>query len=209
MKAKTYRIETERLVIRCYEPGDAFILADAIAASLPELLPWIPWAKEGPEDEAAKMERVRWFRGRFDLGDDYTYGIFDKKNNNFIGSTGLHVRVGADAREIGYWISTEYSGKGYITEAVKALIKIAFEIEQMRRLEMHIDPRNIKSAKIPQKLGFTHEATLKKRYQLEGRPISDTMIWTLFKEDYENSDLKKTPIKAFDMVAREIPIFNT
>jgi RimJ/RimL family protein N-acetyltransferase len=208
VKAKTYKIETERLVVRCYEPGDAFKLADAIAASLPELLPWIPWAKEGEEDEAAKMERVRWFRGRFDMGEDYTYGIFDKKNN-FIGSTGLHVRIGPNAREIGYWISTEHTGKGYITEAVKALIKIAFDIEQMHRLEMHVNPLNTKSAKIPQTLGFTLEATLKKRYQLEGRPTGDTMIWTMFKEEYEHSYLKNTSIKAYDMVGREIPIFNT
>ena len=43
--AKTYRIETERLVIRCYEPGDASKLHEAIIRSLDHLRPWLPWVQ--------------------------------------------------------------------------------------------------------------------------------------------------------------------
>src|SRR5215831_1907181 len=206
--ARAYRIETERLVIRCYEPKDAFVLADAIASSMPELLPWIPWAKEGPETEEDKIARIRWMRGKFDMDEDYTFGMFDRQEKTFIGSTGFHRRVGNNASEIGYWINTAFAGKGYASEAVKALVKTGFEIECLERLEIHVDPRNHKSVQIPGKLGFFHEATLQKRYQRGNDPLQDTMIWTMFREDYEKSDLRFIPIEVFDFLGRKIELTN-
>ncbi|MES2731624.1 MAG: hypothetical protein V4714_07745 [Bacteroidota bacterium] len=47
--AKVYRIETDRLVIRCYEPSDAEKLKNAITESLDHLRPWMPWAQNEPE----------------------------------------------------------------------------------------------------------------------------------------------------------------
>ncbi|MEZ5041133.1 MAG: GNAT family N-acetyltransferase [Saprospiraceae bacterium] len=130
MLAKTYKIETKRLIIRCYEPKDAELLKISIDESLEHLLPWMPWAKNEPESVKAKMERLRKYRGQFDLGLDYTFGIFDKDEKKLVGSTGLHTRGGNNAREIGYWINAKHLKQGYATEAVKALIKVAFEIEQ-------------------------------------------------------------------------------
>src|SRR5439155_22043403 len=62
-----YRIETERLVIRCWEPQDAPLLKEAIDSSLDHLRPWMPWAREEPQSLAQKVELLRHFRGRFDL----------------------------------------------------------------------------------------------------------------------------------------------
>ena len=44
-----YRIETERLVLRCWDPRDAPLLKDAIDSSLDHLRPWMPWAREEPK----------------------------------------------------------------------------------------------------------------------------------------------------------------
>ncbi len=43
-----YRIRTERLTIRCWEPRDASLLKDALDSSLDHLRPWMPWALEEP-----------------------------------------------------------------------------------------------------------------------------------------------------------------
>src|SRR5262249_27870811 len=51
-----YRIETERLVIRCYEPGDAALMKDAIDSSLEHLRAWMPWAEAEPQTLAEKAE---------------------------------------------------------------------------------------------------------------------------------------------------------
>lgn len=75
--AKAYRIETERLVIRCYQPKDGILLKNAIDESLDHLRPWMPWAHNEPEKLADKIARLRKYRGQFDLGVDYVYGMID------------------------------------------------------------------------------------------------------------------------------------
>src|ERR1700743_1289536 len=102
--AKKYRIETERLLLRCYEPADALKMQAAIVTSLDHLRPWIPWAREEPRELEWMLRFIRLFRGQFDLGQDAVFGIFDKAEKEQLGGTGLHNRVGKDAREIGYWI---------------------------------------------------------------------------------------------------------
>ncbi|HEY4337782.1 MAG TPA: GNAT family protein, partial [Puia sp.] len=92
--ARTYRIETERLVIRCYQPADAYLMHTAITGSLEHLRPWIPWARQEPRELDWMVSFVRTFRGQFDLGQDAVYGIFDKGETEQIGGTGLHNRIG-------------------------------------------------------------------------------------------------------------------
>lgn len=201
MLAKTYKIETERLIIRCYHPKDAALLKSAVDASRDHLLPWMPWAKsECGEPLEIVRERLRKWRGQFDLGEDYTFGIFDKAEQRVLGSTGLHNRLGKEAREIGYWIHVHHLKQGYALEAAKALTKVGFEIEQLKRIEIRCAPNNLRSQNIPKKMGYTHEATLKNRTtDTQGNPM-DVMIWTLFKEDYEKSALPAFPLKAFSVV---------
>ncbi|MBI3258385.1 MAG: GNAT family N-acetyltransferase, partial [Ignavibacteriae bacterium] len=161
--ARTYRIETERLVVRCYEPTDAQMLLDAISVSIDHLLPWMPWAKDETTSLDDKINLIRMFRGKYDLGTDYVLGIFNKEENELLGGCGLHDRIGKDGREIGYWINANHINKGYCTEMVRALTKVGFEIENLKRIEIHCAPENIPSQSIPRKLGYTLEAVLKSR----------------------------------------------
>lgn len=198
MLAKAYRIETDRLVIRCYQPTDGPLLKKSIDESIDHLLPWMPWAKNEPETIQDKVERMRKYRGQFDLGIDYTFGIFSKDEKVLIGSTGLHTRVGEQAREIGYWLHANYLKKGYALETVQALTKVGFEIEGLERIEIHCASNNIRSRNIPEKLHYIHEATLKDRTTDTQGNKRDVMIWTLFKVDYFKNDLKDIEIKAFN-----------
>lgn len=204
--AKTYKIETERLLIRCYEPADAMKMHSAITGSLEHLRPWVPWARQEPKEPEWMESFVRLFRGQFDLGQDAVFGIFDKEQTVQIGGTGLHNRIGKDAREIGYWIDVHHTKRGYATEAVCALVRVAFEIERLSRLEIRCAPNNIASRRIPQRLGFQHELTLKDHFtDLQGRPM-DTMVWALSKGDYEKSPIRETALRAYDFMGREIAI---
>ena len=206
MLVRTYRIETARLVIRCYSPQDAPLLRQSINESLDHLLPWMNWAKAEPEPLAAKVERLRKYRGQFDLGEDYTFGIFSKDEKVLVGSTGLHPRIGPNAREVGYWINANYVGKGYATECVRALLKVGFEIEQLDRIEIRGEPANLASMRIPEKLGFAHEATLKNRLEGPDGLPRDVMIWSLFKDQYEASSLPDFELAAFDVCNEKIPL---
>lgn len=204
MLGKSYKIITDRCIIRCYQPKDAPLLKEAIDKSLDYLLPWMPWAKFEPETLEKKIERLRNYRGQFDLGQDFIYGIFDIEETVLIGSTGLHTRVRGNAREIGYWISKEYAGQGYATEITLALTKVGFEIEGLDRIEIHCAEDNIPSRKIPQKLGYVLEAVLKNRSTDSEGNLQNNMIWTMFKEDYYQSNLSKQSIKVFDAMDRPI-----
>jgi len=204
--AKTYRIETERLLIRCYEPGDARKMHLAITGSLDHLRPWVPWARQEPKEQEWMESFIRLFRGQFDLGQDAVYGIFDKKESELIGGTGLHNRIGKDAREIGYWINVKHTGRGFATEAVRALVKTGFEIERLSRVEIRCAPGNVPSRRIPKRLGFRHEMTLKAHAtDVNGQP-ADTMVWALTRSDYESSPIRETALRAFDFMGREIAI---
>lgn len=192
-----YRIETERLVVRCYQPQDAKLLADSVTESVEHLKPWMPWARSEPTSFEEKLNTVKRFRGRFDLKQDYTYGIFNKVETKLLGGTGLHTRLGENELEIGYWLHKDYVNQGLTTETTAALIKVAFEIIHVHRIEIHCDPANLASASIPKKLGFTHEGTLRAKTPFLDR-WRDTMIWGLLEAEYPNSPASNANIKAFD-----------
>lgn len=193
-----YRIETERLVVRCYNPSDAQMLADSVAESIDHLKPWMPWAHYEPEPFEAKVNRLKRFRGEFDLGQDFIYGIFDQSETRLLGGTGLHTRIGERQLEIGYWLHKDFVNKGLMTESTAALVKVAFEVIHVHRIEIHCDPGNVASAAIPRKLGFTHEGTLRAKTPFLDR-WSDSMVWGLLESDYPTSPSCKANIKAFDV----------
>ena len=113
-----YRIETERLVVRCWHPRDAALLKDAVDSSLEHLRAWMPWAHEDPQPLPQKVELLRMFRGQFDLGQNFVYGILSRDESEGVGGTGLHPRAGLDGvLEIGYWIRESRAGQGLGTEA--------------------------------------------------------------------------------------------
>ena len=199
-----YRIETDRLIIRCFNPVDAKLLHASIQESKDHLLPWMPWANNEPEEMQKRIDRLRMYRANFDQNKEYSYGIFDKLETELIGGTGLLSRIGPDALEIGYWINVNHIGKGYATEATKALIIIAFAIEKVKRVEIHCDPGNIPSAAIPKNLGFVHEATLRERTTDYKGNTKDSMIWTMLQKEFLKSDIKNNRIEAFDAVGRKI-----
>jgi RimJ/RimL family protein N-acetyltransferase len=90
------------LLIRCWDPRDAPLLKEAVDSSLDHLRPWAHWAHDEPSSLEEKVQLIRGFRGRFDLGQDFAYAIFASNDSEVLGGTGLHTRVGDGALEIGY-----------------------------------------------------------------------------------------------------------
>jgi RimJ/RimL family protein N-acetyltransferase len=198
-----YRIHTQRLVIRCWEPDDAALLSEAIAQSLDHLRVWMPWAHEEPKDLQQRIQWLRASRGKFDLNQNFNYGIFNRDETLVLGALGLHARVGDNALEIGYWIHAHHINQGLATEAAAALTKVAFAINRVVRVEIHCDPNNFRSAAVPRKLGFVHEATLRQRVEDHGGRKRDSMIWSLFVEDDAARKITQVSIEAFDAIGRK------
>lgn len=199
-----YCIQTKRLIIRCWKPEDAAMLKKAIDENIDHLKPWMPWAHGEPQELQAKIDLIRRWRGKFDLDEDYVYGIFNPDENRVLGGTGLHTRLGEGALEIGYWIHKDYINQGLATEVSAALTKVAFEINKVKRVEIHCDPANTRSSAVPRKLGFIAEAVLKKRYPIQDGSLRDLMIWTIFESDYPDSPASIAAIQAYDSLGRRM-----
>lgn len=178
-----YRIETERLVLHCYEPDDAELLSDALNSSVEHLKPFIPWADDLPQSVEDSRSLLRRFRAAFDADEQYVYGFFDRGERELLGGGGLHPRVGPGGLEIGYWVRASAVRQGVATEAARALTRAGFETCEADRIEIRIDPRNTSSLGVPHKLGFAEEATLRRLPSRPGEPLRDVTIFTLFRED--------------------------
>ncbi|MFO0659401.1 MAG: GNAT family protein [Polyangiaceae bacterium] len=200
-----HRITTPRTVIRCWQPQDAPLALAAIEQSLPELRPWMGWVGERPLDVDREAETLLGMRVRFDLGEDHIFGVFSPDESEVIGGTGLHARVGPRALEIGYWIRSDCTGRGLAAEVASALTRVAFERAVVDRVEIRCEPTNTRSAAVPRKLGFTHEATLRRRFQVR-EELRDVMVWSMFFDEYPESKVAQLPIHAFNAIGRPMPI---
>lgn len=198
-----YRIVSPRLVLRCHQPSDAAALKAAIDESLPDLAPWLPWTRSEPQSLSARVEALRQHRGRFDLGQEFVYGIFDREESRVIGGCSAHVR-GEAAREIGYWIATRHRRAGFATEAAGALVRVAFEIDGVERVEIHGDADNAASARVAEKLGFTCEGTLRRRLLRSDGEMGDDRVWTLLEHEYARSPAAAIDVSAFDAIDRAL-----
>lgn len=172
-------LRTPRLLVRCWQAGDAPLLKEAIDSSLTELQQWIPWAITEPSPLESIAQRIEKFRRAFEEGRDWAYGILDAGESRVIGAAGLHARTRPDRLEIGYWIRSSETGRGFATEVAAALADRAFRVHGAGGVEIRCDPRNARSAAVPQRLGFTLEETLVGNTTAPDGSVRDTQVWAL------------------------------
>jgi RimJ/RimL family protein N-acetyltransferase len=192
--------------VRCWEPRDAPLLKDAVDSSLDHLRPWLPWAHEEPQPLEEKVELLRRFRGMFDLGQDFIYGILSADESEAIGGSGLHTRRGEGTFEIGYWIRESRAGQGMCTEAVAALTRVGFELCEVDRIEIRVDPENAASLAIPRKLGFVEEGTLRGvLHGPDGTPMrGDAVVYALMRGELGGSRAAEAQLRAFDAAGNRL-----
>ena len=202
-RGPAYRIDTERLVLRCYSVDDHAAVSAGVLANLEHLRRSMPWVTGEPLSTDERVARLRQFRGAFDLGQDFPYGVFDREGA-FIGSAGLHPRIGPGAIEIGYWIDRGHEGRGLVTEAAGALTRAAIELHGVERVEIRCDPENARSAAVARRLGYTQDATLRRRARRPDGTERGTMIWSLFADELGSSPAVRIAYEARDAVGRRI-----
>ena len=183
------RVDTPRLLLRCYEPADAPTLKASIDANLDHLLPWIPWAVNEPSLLEDVERRIVGFAEQFQHGPNWAFAIFRQSDGLFLGGIGFHARIGPRALEIGYWLDRYATGHGYITEAVVALTRLAFSFPDIDRLEIRCDPRNVPSNAVPRRIGYRHIATLEKNSTVFPGEPRDTDVWELTRSDFATLNL--------------------
>ncbi len=196
-RGPAYRIVTPRSIIRCFAPSDAPKVKAAIDSSLVELMRFMPWAHGEPTDVETKAALLRQFRGRFDLGQDFTYGVFDRAEQRVLGGTGLHTRQGPHIREIGYWIATSETGKGLATEVASALVQVAFRVDHVGRVEIRTLPENAASVAVARKVGVQLEGTARGSQVWHDGTTRDMLVFAATPADLERMPARLVPIEAY------------
>ena len=113
------------------------------------------------------------------------WGLALRDTNKLIGTVTLFNLSRSNGRaEIGYAMGSAYWGKGYMNEALKALIVHAFDVMDFRRLEADVDPRNAASIRTLERLGFQREGFLRERWHVGGE-LQDAFFYGLLKREWQ------------------------
>ena len=173
-------LHTPRLLLRAPRAGDGPALHQAITESLPELrefLASLPWVAGEQSIESAETF-ARNAQANFIARKDLPYLLFDKASGQLIGASGLHRTVWATPKtEVGYWCRSSMSGRGFVSEAVQALLGLAFDTLNAARVELITDEANAKSRSVAQRRGFVLEGTLRHERRAPDGSLRNTCVY--------------------------------
>ncbi len=131
--------------------------------------------KSVEESRIRIIEEIKSFNNQ-----NSVYWVIAKKDTGeFVGGAGYWRLIKEHYRaEIGYQIVTDHWKKGYAFEALKAIIQFGFEQMGVHSIEANINPANVPSIKLIEKLGFVQEAYFKENFYFNGKFL-DSNIYSL------------------------------
>jgi ribosomal-protein-serine acetyltransferase len=128
-------------------------LDTAIRASMPELRRFMPWATD-EHGLAETREFVERSVAEWESGWTWNYAIF-APHAELVGSCGLMDRMGPDVLEIGYWVDSAHTGRGYASAAAAALAVAGLGVQGIARVALKHDVGNPASGRVAANAGFT------------------------------------------------------
>ncbi|MEW6131301.1 MAG: GNAT family protein [Acidobacteriota bacterium] len=116
----------------------------------------------------------------------FQWGVALTSTHQVIGTCTLfHLDSKNRRAEIGYALAREQWGKGIMQEALTALVDFAFNSLDLHRIEADVDPRNHKSLRLLERLGFIKEGLLRERW-LVGGEVQDSMMLGLLRREWKS-----------------------
>ena len=173
-------LESERLRLRGYRMADL----EAIYAlySDPRVMRYWsfpPWRE--PAQARAYIERAL---SECATGAVLAWALADRASDLLIGTATLHSLQREQGRaELGYSLAPAWQGRGLAAEALRLVLAHAFGPLQLRRLEADVDPRNLASCRLLERLGFRREGLLRARWRVAGEDC-DSAIYGLLAHEY-------------------------
>ncbi len=174
-------LKSARLLLRPMEADDAEIIlgyrSDAIAN---QYQGWIPKTI----GDVLDFIKNRVSRTIDMAGTWYQFVLIKNESGELIGDIGVCF-LDADKKqvELGYTLDKNHQGKGYATEALVEIIGYLFNELNKHRIVTSIDPRNIKSIELVERLGFRKEAHFKESILLNGE-WADDLVYAILKDEW-------------------------
>jgi ribosomal-protein-serine acetyltransferase len=166
-------IDAGELVLKRWDQAFVDDAAEAVRESLPELKPFLPWATDTYDVEDSRTF-IETSAQNWDDGTEFNYAIFTA-TGDFLGGIGLMTRMGPDVLEIGYWMRTSRTGRGYMTAAVDALTRVALTLPGIERVAIRHDVANAASAAVATKAGFVETRRIERDPKAPGETGTDVI----------------------------------
>ncbi len=168
---------TERLVLRPVEAQDAEAIFKYRSDS--ETNKYQGWIPETIEEVDSFMKKIS---PEINIADTwFQFVIIDNENSDIIGDLGIHF-LDDEQAELGCTLEKKKHGKGYATEALKLAMDYLFNKLNKHRIIGSIDPQNLKSIGLVERLGFRKEAHFKESLFINGEWVDDIVYAILRKE---------------------------
>ena len=184
-KPATSRIDGEGLYLRPAKNGDFEQWRMLRAASRTFLTPWEPvWPVDDLTKPAFQRRILRQDRERTE---DLSYGylLFRAKDDVLLGGATLgNIRRGvAQCATLGYWMGEKHAGQGFMTKAVRALLRHAFLEMRLHRIEAACAPNNDRSRRLLERLGFEREGFARSYLLIDGA-WQDHLLFAMLEHDF-------------------------
>lgn len=177
-------IQSTRLYLRYPVLSDWEQWAAVRETSRDHLVPWEPsWTLDALTKRSFK-DRLRRYSADAKADSGYAFFIFERETDQLVGSITLsNVRRGvAQCGTVGYWTGLPYVRKGYMLEALSALLHVLFDRYSLRRIEAACLPENVPSATLLEKTGFTREGYARQYLCINGN-WQDHLLFAILKGD--------------------------
>lgn len=181
MESQQLPIETERLLLRAFEPSDL----DALAAlhGDEDLVRWIPWGPRTREEVEEVLERKVAATDFRATPNGLGIAVCRRGSRDLIGDFMLvNASSGDRGAEIGFMLAAEDQGRGYAVEASRAILELAFGRLDLHRVFARLEPRNAASAAVLERLGMRREALLVENEWIKGEWQSESIYAILERE---------------------------
>jgi len=177
------KLTDDIVILRPYEFGDESELQRAVQESLPDLKPWMSWAKDSYSVETARTF-ITLTRSYWSSGSMYAFAITDANSGEFLGSCSLsHIHPLYRFCNLGYWVRSSQRGKGIAGQAAKLIARFAFEKASLIRAEIVIAVGNDASRRVAQKIRAHDEGLLLNRMVI-GVRVCNAHMFSLLPSDF-------------------------
>lgn len=175
-------IETERLILRAIMPEDVESIFDIFSKE--EIMKYYGMYPIETTEQAEKL--IHNLNCCFEKNIGIRWAIVLKKDNKLIGTCGYHNWNKPHSRaEIGYELSDDYWGQGFMKEVLKAVIPFGFDNMDLNRIEALVYPENTSSNMLLKKIGFEKEGLLKE-YTYFRDKYQDLIMFSLLKKKWNH-----------------------
>ena len=172
------------LILKELELSDAEYIFKAIDSQRAYLGKWLPFV-EFTKSVKDSLDYVNSVVTMPEECKEWQFAVFC--GGDFAGLAGFKGTDRLNCKsEIGYWLREEFQHRGIMTESVSALIKFGFSELNLNRIQIKCAPDNIRSNRIPQRLGFTLEGVERDSEFVSEGVFRDANVWSLIKKDRDS-----------------------